>query len=51
MMKACKRMRDDGWWWMPEDSKAFAKTIKMRTVSEIGRGFLSAAIMGKKAMI
>ena len=51
MLKACKRMRDEGWWWTPEDKKAFAKTIKARTFLEISRGFLSAALLGKKAWI
>jgi glutamate-1-semialdehyde 2,1-aminomutase len=51
MITACKRMRDDGWWWTPDDKASFAKKIKARTVSEIVRGFFSAAVLNKKAVI
>merc|ERR1712070_167745 len=44
MLRACRRMKDEGWWWKPTGN------IKMYTVVEIVKAFV-ASLFGQKLTI
>uniref|UniRef100_A0A7S2S1D5 Glutamate-1-semialdehyde 2,1-aminomutase n=1 Tax=Rhizochromulina marina TaxID=1034831 RepID=A0A7S2S1D5_9STRA len=49
MIRACERMKDDGWWWK-SPGKSAATKIKLYTVMEIVKGFV-ASLFGRKLTI